>query len=141
MLRDAPEEASESTEGFSVAIQQIRAAEAARVLGLLDTDRLAARAQQWVDAGITTEGAYRLSDADSDTSPDELAALVKQTAAETGVHFSTTAEARAVHAQSVIASMATSADLTGDILRFSNNYTDEVTGKLSGVIRRLRGRG
>ena len=140
MLRDAPEEASDSTEGFSVAIQQIRAAEAARVLGLLDTRGLADRAQRWVDAGITTEGAYRLSDTDSDADPSELALLIRQTAAETGVHFETTAEARSVHAISVIASMATSTDLTGDILRFSNNYTDEVTGKLSGAIRRLRGR-
>ena len=116
------------------ALAQIRAAEAARVIGLLDDGLLVSRAPGWAVAGVESAALADLLAAD--TASDRAASLA-HVAADVDVHFATTSEARSEHALTVIDTMTKSGDLVADVMRFSNNYTDEVSGKLRGTFDRL----
>jgi hypothetical protein len=117
------------------AIAQIRAAEAARMIGLLDDAVLVAQADDWVAAGVESDSLTTL--VSGETTPALRAGLLADVAASVGVHFATRSDARSVHAMTVIDQMTKSGDLVGDVMRFSNNYTDEVSGKMHGAFGRL----
>ena len=130
-----PDGSVEAATPYSVAVEQITSAEAARVIGLLDDSTLVTRAQSWLTAGIDSD-ALRALAADA-TTAGIRSALLAEVASDVGVHFATTGEARSLHALTVIDQMTKSGDLVADVMRFSNNYTDEVTGKLRGAFDRL----
>ncbi len=145
------------------AVDEIRAAEAARVLGMLDVTPLPTKAAEWIAAGIRYTSAVALAAlarpgtglantartrAADDIGPDDIdpdgtlrAQLLGNLAIECGIGFRTTAEARAVHANTVIAALR-SANGTGTgtatpmIVDFSNNYTDELTERVKAALRR-----
>ena len=107
------------------------------MLGLLDPQTLPALARQWLADGLESENVRALADANSQGSGGVRLALLAEAAEEAGVHFASTAEARALHASSVIAAMATSANPTQVAMTFSNNYTDELSGKVSRAIGKI----
>ena len=119
------------------AVDKIRHSEAARMLGLLDPATLSARAEQWLADGLDSANVRALAHTDGEASDGVRLALLAEIAAENDVHFTNTAEARALHARDVIAAMATSANPTAVAMTFSNNYTDEVSSKISRAIGRL----
>lgn len=119
------------------ALDELRRAEAARVLGLLDPQTLPALANQWLVDGLESENVRALADANSKASQGVRLALLAEAAEEAGVHFASTAEARALHASSVIAAMATSANPSLVAMTFSNNYTDELSSRVSRAIGKV----
>ena len=119
------------------AVDEIRRAEAARTLGLLDPSTLQVRAGQWLADGVDSPNVRALARANSETSDGIRLALLAEIAEENGVHFETTAEARALHASSVIAAMATSSNPTLVAMTFSNNYTDEVSSRIFRAVGRI----
>ena len=107
------------------------------MLGLLDPATLPARAEQWLADGLDSGNVRALARTDAAASDGVRMALLAEIAEENGIHFENTAEARALHARDVIAAMATSANPTAVAMTFSNNYTDEVSSKISRAVGRL----
>ena len=130
----APEPVARTTGN---ALEELRRAEAARVLGLLDPATLQPLASQWALDGLESENVQALAAVGTQASPGVLLALLAEAASDEGIHFANTAEARALHASSVIAAMATSANPTMVAMTFSNNYTDELSTRVSRLISRV----
>lgn len=129
-----PEPVARTTDS---AVDELRRAEAARVLGLLDPASLQPLASQWVTDGLASDNIRALASPGSQGSAGVLLALLSEAASDEGIHFANTAEARALHASSVIAAMATSANPTMVAMTFSNNYTDELSSRVSRLIGRV----
>ena len=116
---------------------ELRRAEAARVLGLLDPATLPALARQWTADGIDSDNLRALADTDPEAPDGVRFALLAEAADDEGIHFASTAEARALHASSVISAMRTSGNPTMVAMTFSNNYTDELSSRVSRAIGRV----
>lgn len=116
-----------------IALQDIRAAEAARVIGMLDVRDLPSRAERWMEAGIETSSIRALVDSE----PLSRAILLSDVASELGLTFGSTQEARAVHARTVIDAMAESETPGVIAYHFSNNYTDDLSSRVRGAISRF----
>lgn len=87
------------------ALAEIRAAEAARMLGLLVSSELPARAGEWLAAGVDTPNVRALAGASAEVTAGVRAALLAEIAGDTHQAPATLAEARAIHAETVIARM------------------------------------
>ncbi len=120
----------------TAARQDLRAAEAARVLGLLDTQELPARARRWRQFGLTTPAAVAPAAGPAGTGEGSQTVLVATLAAECGVSIQDPAVARAVHAETIIG-MADQ-DFTTSLVTFSIGITDNLTGHLRRRLRRPR---
>jgi hypothetical protein len=107
----------------------IRLAEAARMLGLLTVDGLTERAISWISGGVDTPNVRALA-RPSEASDGVRLALVAEIAAELGVGFSTTQDARNAHAEQVIRSMHAGENIGGQIYALANGYTDELVSRL-----------
>lgn len=112
--------------GHATAVRDLRAAEAARVLGLLDPAALPARARRWIDSGIDTPAARALA-AGGDPAQSNPTVLVATVAPEHDVAIHDVAVARAVHAQSVIGLLGQGGDFSGALLDLANSVTDGLT--------------
>jgi hypothetical protein len=107
----------------------IRLAEAARMLGLLTVDGLTERAMDWISGGIDTPNVRALA-RPSDASDGVRLALVAEIAADLGVGFPTTQDARNAQAEHVIRSMHAGENTGGQIYALANSYTDELVSRL-----------
>jgi hypothetical protein len=130
--------------GPAVAREEIRRAEAARVLGLLDAADQPANAAQWLLDGIDTPNVHALAGlagpAGMDVSGGVKEALVAEIAADLGISFSTLQDARRVHANEIIRSFSQGDIESAQIYGLSNGFTDEWSAKLRRFFsRRLRG--
>lgn len=114
--------------GSGTALRDLRAAEAARVLGLLDLGSLPGRAAVWVENGVDTPAARALAAGGDGSQAVSPTVLVATLAAEHGVAIHDLATARAVHAESVIGLLGTGGDFPGAVFGLSNSVTDSVTG-------------
>jgi hypothetical protein len=127
--------------GLERAHEEIRVAEAARIVGLLDVTTLPQKAAQWVADGVTSANAQALAGlaaADAVPSSDGLrSALLAETASDLGLGFATTQEARTLHAAEIIRAMSAGENAGAQIYGLSNGFTDEVTGRLRGFLARL----
>ena len=120
----------------SAALRDLGAAEAARVLGLLDTAALPARARRWVQLGLTTPAAAALAAGTPEAPVDNPAVLLATLAAECGVSIHDPVVARSVHAEAIL-TMA-GQDQATSLFTFSNSITDGITGRLRRWWRRGR---
>jgi hypothetical protein len=120
----------------------VRKAEAARILDVLETANLPARAQSWLAGGIDTPNVRALAGlADSPEVSDGVRrALVAEIASDLGITFDSLQDARRIHAEHIIQTMSQGANLGPQIFALSNGVTDELTGRLRRVIDRLRRR-
>ncbi len=123
---------TDDTPPRAAALHDLRAAEAARVLGLLDPAGLPTRAQEWVRHGLTTPAVRALASGGV-AGPEVLLATA---ASELGVSIPDDATARAVHARQVIAITARGGDAGAALFALSNSVTDGVTARLRARWRR-----
>ena len=125
-----------------VALREIRAAEAARMVGVLDIAELPQQAQQWVVDGISQPSARALAALAGSVlaAAHNRAVLLATLASECHVNFANLAEARAVHADTVIRTMVTGGDFPRAVFDFSNSYTDHIASRLGRALRRSFGR-
>lgn len=121
----------DETTGYVGAVADLRAAEAARVLGLLDVTTLAGRARWWIDSGIDTPAARALAAAAAGP-PVPPTVLLATLAAEHGVAVHDIATARAIHAEMIIGLAGQGGDFSRALFGLSNSVTDGFT---SGVRR------
>ncbi|MCU1469498.1 MAG: hypothetical protein JWQ39_647 [Glaciihabitans sp.] len=118
----------------------IRRAEAARMLELLVTDHLPERATRWIAEGADTANARALAQSTEASSGVRLA-LVAEIAAELGLGIASDQEARQVQAETIIRSISSGQNFSRDLFALSNSYTDAATGRVSQFLGRLlRGR-
>ena len=118
----------------------IRRAEAARMLDLLGADDLPARATRWIANGADTANVRALAQSTEASSGVRLA-LVAEIAAELGLGIASDQEARQVQAETIIRSINSGQDFSRDLFALSNSYTDAATGRVSQFLGRfLRGR-
>ncbi|MEP6980362.1 MAG: hypothetical protein ABJA16_06320 [Nakamurella sp.] len=115
--------------GHAAAVRDLRAAEAARVLGLLDPDALPTRARRWIESGIDTPAARALAASSWDPTQSNPTVLVATVASEHDVAIHDIAVAQAVHAQSVIGLIGQGGDFSGALLDLANSVTDGLTGR------------
>jgi hypothetical protein len=128
----------------ATALQEIRSAEAARVLGLLDAIPLPRQAAQWISDGIDSGNVRALAGAETsgaDPTPQILAELLGAVAREQGVTFHTLQDARKVHARSLIAMISNPAEFGPQVFGLSNTVTDEFAARIQRFLRRLGQRG
>ncbi|GAA4685576.1 hypothetical protein [Frondihabitans cladoniiphilus] len=125
------------------ALREIRAAEAARILGLLPAGGLVDRAEGWAAAGVTQPEIVRLA-TDATVSDPTALALLGQAAARLGLTFASTQEARKAYVDDVLPDLAGSPYVGSLTFTLSNNFTDELTrntrGRLGRLFRRRRDR-
>jgi hypothetical protein len=118
----------------------IRRAEAARMLGLLAADALPERATRWLAGGAGTANVRALAQSWEASSGVRLA-LVAEIAGELGLGIASDQEARQVQAETIIRSINSGQDFSRDLFALSNSYTDAATGRVSLFLGRfLRGR-
>jgi hypothetical protein len=123
------------------AIREIRAAEAARVLGLLDAKPLPAKAEKWMQDGVDSANVRALAGATtSGANPTDqiLAELLAAIAREHGVAFASLQEARSIHAEQVVSLMGTGGDFGAQVFGLSNSVTDEMVARLRRLVARFR---
>jgi hypothetical protein len=126
-----------------VALGELRSAEAARRLGLLDTRPLPALAAQWIADGIDSANVRALAGSNtSGANPTSqvLAELLGSVAREQNVSFATLQEARKVHAESLISLISRPAELGPQVFGLSNTVTDELADRARHFFARLRRR-
>jgi hypothetical protein len=119
--------------------EEIRAAEAARVLGVLDPGPLPVRAVQWMNDGIDSRNVRALAEvvASDQTPGDEvLTALLAEIARDEHISFANRQEARALHSDTVIAMLRNPAEFSAHTYRFSNSVTDDIVAWLRRRFRR-----
>ena len=120
----------------------IRLAEAARILGVLPVAELPSRALEWLDGGIDSPNVRSLAgfiDGEGVTDGVRLA-LMAEIASDLGIRFATVQDARSLHAEHLVLSMTAGGNVSPDIFALSNGMTDELTGRLSRFLGRLLGR-
>jgi hypothetical protein len=124
--------------GNVAARRDIRRAEAARVLGLLDSSGLPERARNWIIDGADSSNVRALSIAPADTASERgREALLTVIAAERGLGFASVQDARTFHAEEIIRARSFNLDVGSQIVSLSNAYTDELIHKLRGFVARL----
>ena len=115
----------------TAALKDLRAAEAARILGLLDTSTLAARAGRWVQQGLSSTATLELAaTGDGAGGPQSPLVLLATVASEHGISIPDVGVARAVHAESIIGLAGAGGDISESLFDLSNSVTDGVTGGL-----------
>ena len=129
----------EAPRGLDAALAEIRAAEAARVLGVLDSQSLPALAARWVDDGLVTPDVQALAAA-ADTPRTDRLRMLATIAAASGTTFADVAAARAAHIEGMISTIDP-ARFPSQAFHRSNGYTDELTAKARALLSRLIGRG
>lgn len=112
--------------GRATAIRDLRAADAARVLGLLDPATLPGRAQGWIAHGLVTPAALAL--AGGTDRGDSATVLLATVAAECGVSVDDVPTARAVHAEAVLGMAGT--EVGPAVFDLANSVTDGLTSRL-----------
>lgn len=111
---------------LTAALEDLRAAEAARVLGLLDTATLPPRARRWTQQALISPATLALAGAAPGASGPLV--LLATVASEHGVSIHDVATARAVHAESIIGIAGRGGDVSGSLFDLSNSVTDGLTG-------------
>jgi hypothetical protein len=135
-----PAEAADQRAGAGniAARRDIRRAEAARVLGLLDSSGLPERARSWIVDGADSPTVRALAMAPADSASDGARhALLIEIAAERGLGFTRVQDARTFQAQEIIRARSFNLDVSSQIFSLANAYTDEVIHKLRGFVARL----
>jgi hypothetical protein len=135
-----PAEAADQRAGAGniAARRDIRRAEAARVLGLLDSSGLPERARSWIVDGADSPTVRALAMAPADSASDGARhALLIEIAAERGLGFARVQDARTFQAQEIIRARSFNLDVSSQIFSLANAYTDEVIHKLRGFVARL----
>jgi len=123
------------------ALAEIRAAEAARVLGLQDPMTLPGLAQGWLRDGLDSPSLRALAGAaTSGANPtgQVLLELLATIAHEQGISFGTLQAARTVHAQSVVSLISEAGEFGPQLFGLSNTVTDEFAARIGAFFRRLR---
>ena len=118
--------------------RQIQTAEASRMLGLPIGIDLSASAALWIRAGIDTGNSRALAGATAEVSDGVRVALLAELAAEIGVAFASTREARTLHAEELVRSMGAGENVGLRLYNLANGYTDELTASLRRLLGRLR---
>ncbi len=123
----------------AAAREDIRRAEAARVVGQLDAGTLSVRASGWRDAGLDSSNVRALAGAsDADVSSGVKSALLAEIAAEFGLGFATLQEARSVRAVDIVRSMGAGENVSAEIFGLSNGLTDEWVARFRSLFRRRK---
>jgi hypothetical protein len=120
------------------ALDELRTAEAQRMLGLGDGLSLRARAEGWLAEGLVSPSLELLA-ASYDLPDDEALRLLRSAAVELDVVFATTQGARA-HYLAASMSTLTTAEGVGGIVAVSNGVTDELTARARRALARVFGR-
>jgi hypothetical protein len=124
--------------GNVAARRDIRSAEAGRVLGLLDSAELPARARSWIVDGADSPNVRALATAPADSATDGIRrALLAEIAAELGLSFGAVQEARTFQAEEIIRARSFDLDVGTQIYGLSNGYTDELVRRLRAFVARL----
>jgi hypothetical protein len=135
-----PAEPADKRDGHGnvAARRDIRRAEAARILGLLDSAELPERALSWIADGAESPSVHALVVAPTDPASDGVRrALLGEIVTERGLGFSTIQDARSFQAEEIIRARSFNLDVGSQIVTLSNGYTDELVSKLRGFIARL----
>ncbi|MCU1403752.1 MAG: hypothetical protein JWQ43_55 [Glaciihabitans sp.] len=111
----------------NVAMQEIRLAEATRVLGMLEAGALDAEASGWLLDGVDSPSLHSLAKA---ADADQLI-LLADTARELGLSFRSVQDARAFHINAVLAEG--NMRVAMESFSISNNFSDH----LSSAFRRM----
>jgi hypothetical protein len=124
--------------------EEIRLAEARRMLGLRQANDLPTEAVAWLEAGIVSPSLDLLAASegtgdDGDAASDSAARLLRAAAVELDLTFATTQEARTFYVRANLADL-TSATGAAGIAEVSNGFTDELTGRVKRALGRLFGR-
>jgi hypothetical protein len=124
--------------GNVAARRDIRRAEAARVLGLLDSFGLPERAQNWIVDGADSSSVRALAVAPVDAASERLRdALLTDIAAERDLSFASVQDARTFQAEEIIRARSFNLDAGSQLVSLSNAYTDELIQKLRGFVARV----
>jgi hypothetical protein len=127
--------------GVIAARKEIREAEAARVLGLLEAEGLPEQASQWLVDGVATPNIRALAGlvgVPVEDVPDGVrSALVAEIAHDLSITFASSAEARSIHSEHIVRSMSQGAQMSASIYGLSNGFTDEWSGRVRGFFARL----
>ncbi|HEY1530887.1 MAG TPA: hypothetical protein VGF80_08730 [Galbitalea sp.] len=124
--------------GNVAARRDIRRAEASRVLGLLSSEKLPARAQSWLADGADSESVRALAAAATETADEGVRlALVAEIAYERGLSFATLQAARTFEAEEIMRARSFNINVQSDIYGLSNGYTDEAVRKLREFVGRV----
>ena len=121
--------------------EDLRRAEAARLLDQLDAAGLAERAARWDAAGLASSNVSALAAAtDPEVSDGVKRALVAEIATEFGLGFSTLQEARNVRAIDIVRLMSDGEDVGVELFGLSNGFTDEWMARVKSffIRRKLR---
>jgi hypothetical protein len=124
--------------GNVAARHDIRRAEAARILGLLDGIGLPERARGWLVDGADTANVRALATSPIGLDGDRIRmALLREIAEELRLGFPSLQAARTFHAEEIIRARHFGADIGQQLYGLSNGYTDELVRRFRGVLARL----
>ncbi|AMM19285.1 hypothetical protein AX769_02980 [Frondihabitans sp. PAMC 28766] len=118
------------------ALDEIRLAEARRMLGLGSADDLGTQAAGWLERGVRSPSLELLAAA-PDPTPDEALRLLRAAAVELDLTFATAQAARAHYVQQNLATLTTAQGVAG-IADVSNGMTDAFEARLRRLFRRRR---
>ncbi|RKR76031.1 hypothetical protein [Frondihabitans australicus] len=118
------------------AFDEIRLAEARRMLGLAQTDDLSTRAELWLSQGVRSPSLELLA-VSPDATPEESLRLLRAAAVELDLAFETPQAARTYSIQASLPSL-TSMQGVGEITDYSNGMTDALERRLRRLFRRRR---
>lgn len=117
------------------ALDDIRLAEAARMLGVHDTAGLAGRAEGWLAEGVESPSIRALAEGGA-LSEERRLRILRSAAVELDLTFETLQAARTFYVQRSLPELTTAEGAAG-IAALSNGLTDEWTGRLRRLFRRL----
>jgi hypothetical protein len=124
--------------GNVAARHDIRRAEAARVLGLLDSTQLPDRARAWLLDGADTANVRALAASTVGVSAEGIRlALLAEIAEELKLGFASLQAARTFQAEEIIRARHFGADIGAQLYVLSNGYTDELLRNLRGFVARV----
>jgi hypothetical protein len=118
------------------AFDEIKLAEARRMLGLAQPVDLAARAEGWLAAGVRSPSLELLA-ISPDITPEESLRLLRAAAVELDLAFATAQAARTYSIQASLPELTTAAGI-GEITGYSNGMTDALEARLRRLFRRRR---
>jgi hypothetical protein len=135
-----PDEAAHGVRAGNVAARRdIRLAEAARMLGLLDSGELPERATRWLADGADTPNIRALA-AITSVAESPRFALVREITEELGLGFASQQAARTFEAEEIIRARSFNLDVSAQLYGLSNGFTDEMVRRLRGFVSRLTAR-
>jgi hypothetical protein len=124
--------------GNVAARRDIRRAEAARILGLLDSGELPDRARGWLLDGADSVNVRALATAPGGEPGEGIRlALLGEIAQELRLGFSSLQAARTFQAEEIIRARHFGADIGQQLYGLSNGYTDELVRNLRGFVARM----